>query len=77
MASETSNKKEETRGRENTFLIIAVVAPIAIAILIGGGPAIWKGITQIFKVIIPNFWVIVAYIYIALVGFLIGRRSKK
>ena len=75
MAAET--KKESKRVRERRILTIAIGLPIVIALLIGGGPAIWKGIVTIFKVIVPNIWVVVVYLYVSIVAFCIGRITKR
>ncbi len=78
MAAETSrgenNKKEKMEKR---ILIIVILAPIIIALIIAGVPVIWKGLVSVFKVIIPNIWVFVLYLYIAFVAFMIGRLTKK
>ena len=62
----------------NKLLIIAIAAPIVVALLVAGGPAIWQGIVTVAKALVPNVWVVLAYAYIALIGFLIGlKRGKK
>ena len=73
MTNENGNKKL----REDRIIAILIAAPIIIGLLIAGGPAIWKGITSIAKVIFPSGWVIAFYIYIAVLSFLIGRISSK
>lgn len=76
MASETS-KGTNIKRREKQLLIIAIVAPIAIALIIAGVPVIWKGLVTVFKTVIPNVWVLVIYLYIAFIAFLLGRITKK
>lgn len=75
MAAEKSTVKDNKR--EKKVLIIAIILPIAIAIIIAGVPVIWKGITTIFKTIVPNIWVFLLYLYIAFISFWVGRITKK
>lgn len=76
MAAQTNqnNKKEHNEKR---MLVLAILAPIVIALIITGVPVIWKGLLSVFKVIFPNIWVFVVYLYIAIIAFLIGRITKK
>ena len=77
----TGNGKKKFKLREETVVKFIIAAPIVIILLVVGGPAIWKGIASIAKVIFPNFWVIMVYLYIAVVGFFVGKKignkSKK
>ena len=77
-ANNTNNapakKKVMTTDR---ILILIIAIPIIAAILIGGGAAIWQGIVAIAKPLFPNVWVAVGYLYIGVLGFFIGRKTKK
>ncbi len=77
MQQDNAERKYRNRVREDRILFIAIGVPIVAALLIGAGPAIWQGITSIVKVIAPNVWTVLVYIYIAVLAFLIGRRTKK
>lgn len=72
--NETTNRKSNRRAREDKFLVAAIVLPIVIIFLIGGGAALWKGLVTVMKVIVPNAWVVLVYIYVAIVAFWIGKR---
>ena len=62
----------------NKVLAAVIAAPIVVALLVGGAPAIWQGIVAVAKAIFPNFWVVLAYAYIALIAFLVGlKRGSK
>lgn len=74
---ENEGKKKTTTLREDRILMIAIVLPIVALLLAAGGPAIWKGISSVFKVIFPNCWVGLVDIYLVLLAFMIGRKSKK
>ena len=59
-------------------LIVMIGLPILLAIVIGGGAAILKGLATIAKAIFPNFWVVIAYIYVAGIAFFVGyKKSEK
>lgn len=72
--NENNNNKERSEKR---MLILAILAPIVIALIITGVPVIWKGLVSVFEVIFPNIWVFVVYLYIAVIAFLVGRITKK
>ncbi len=69
--------QQVSNKRENRLLVIIIFIPIIIALLIGGGPAILKGILTICKYVVPNFWVVLVYVWVALIAFLIGRMTKR
>ncbi len=77
MAAETTRENDKKAKIEKRILIFMILAPIVIALVIAGVPVIWKGIVSVFKVIIPNIWVFLIYLYIAAIAFLIGRITKK
>ena len=77
MAAETTRENDKKVKIEKRILIFMILAPIVIALVIAGVPVIWKGIVSVFKVIIPNIWVFLIYLYIAAIAFLIGRITKK
>ena len=58
----------------NRILTLAIAAPIVAVILIAGFPVIWKGIVTVVTAVVPNFWVVLAYAYIALIAFLFGLK---
>ena len=58
--------------KTDKLLIIAIVAPILIALVVFGGPVI----TNITKAIVPNFWALIAHVYIAVIAYIIGRKAK-
>lgn len=60
----------------NRLLIVAIAAPIVVALVVGGGAAIWHGIVTIVKTLIPNGWTLLGYAYVAFIGFLIGQKKK-
>ena len=76
MAAETTRENDKKAKIEKRILIFMILAPIVIALVIAGVPVIWKGIVSVFKVIIPNIWVFLIYLYIAAIAFLIGRITK-
>ena len=61
----------------NKILIIAIAAPIVVALLVVGGPALWQGIVTVGKAIVPNIWTLLAYIYIAFIAFMFGLKKGK
>ena len=63
--------------REETVVKLIIAIPIVILFLVVGGPAIWKSLVSIAKVIFPNIWVICLYVYFAVLAFLLGRKSGK
>ena len=77
MAAETTRENDKKAKIEKRILIFMILAPIVIALVIAGVPVIWKGIVSVFKVIIPNIWVFLIYLYIAAIALLIGRITKK
>ncbi len=77
MTTANNENKKNRKTREDRILLIVIVLPIAIALLVGGGAAIWNGIVTIAKVIAPNVWVVMVYVYVAIIAFLIGRKTKK
>lgn len=77
MAAETTRENNKKVKIEKRILIFMILAPVVVALMIAGVPVIWKGIVSVFKVIIPNIWVFLFYLYIAVVAFLIGRITKK
>lgn len=76
---EGNNDFNERRRMDNdAVLLLAVIGiPLMLIILIAGGAAIWNGIVKIFKVIVPNGWVILMYIYIGFICFIFGRRKGR
>lgn len=72
---QNTNEMNISRRKEDKILYIAIGLPIVIALIVAGGPAIINGIKAIMGVIAPNIWVILIYAYIALIAYLIGRRS--
>ena len=83
MTTENNNNLTERRKSldENKVLLVAILAPVvlvvSIILVMAGGPAIVKAIKLIFAAIFPNFWVVLIYAYILLIGWIAGRKSKK
>lgn len=77
MAAMTTNENNKKVKTEKRVLIFVIFAPIVVALMIAGVPVIWKGLVSVFKVILPNIWVFIIYLYIAVIAFLIGRITKK
>ena len=77
-----SQKKEDNLSMRkniniNRILAVAIAAPIVAVILIAGFPVIWQGFVTVVTSIVPNFWVIPAYLYVALIAFLFGMKVGK
>ena len=61
----------------NRIILLAIAAPIVVAWLVAGGPAIWSVIVTVVRARVPNIWTVVAYIYFAFIGFLLGLKKGK
>ena len=66
-----------TSKKINKILIIAIAAPIVVALLVAGGSALWQGIVAVAKALVPNFWTLLAYAYIAFIAFMFGLKKGK
>lgn len=58
------------------ILLILIAVPIVLALLVGGGTALIKGIIMIAKAVIPNIWTLFAYVYVAIIAYMIGKKSN-
>ena len=61
----------------NRIILLAIAAPIVVALLVAGGPTIWNVIVTVVKALVPNVWTVVAYIYFLFIGFLLGLKKGK
>ena len=75
MTEQNTNEVSNRRRKEDRILYIAIGLPIVIALIVAGGPAIINGIKAVIGFIAPNVWVVLVYVYIAVIAYLIGRRS--
>lgn len=73
----TESRNEETKRREDKLLWILIGVPILILLIAAGGPALLKGMKNVLSVVVPNFWVLLVYVYIAFMFYVIGRRHRK
>ena len=58
------------------ILLIAIVAPLLVALILGGGSVLITGIRTILRLVVPNTWTLIAYAYVAIIAYLIGKSSK-
>lgn len=58
------------------ILIVMIGLPIVLALIIGGGAAILKGLGMIGKALFPNIWVALGYVYVGFIAFFIGYKKN-
>ena len=81
MTTETTGT--ETRRRSGAvklqkYIILGVPIIIVLGILLkAAGPALWASVKTMVIALFPNIWVILAYVYIALVAYTIGESRWK
>ena len=64
------------RKVDKTILLIVIAIPLVIALIVGGGSVLVNGLITIVKTVVPNAWTLIAYAYVAIIAYLIGKCSK-
>ncbi|MBP3255246.1 MAG: hypothetical protein J6M60_01990 [Clostridia bacterium] len=59
------------------FLGILLAIPVVICILVGCGPSLFPWLGRVFKALFANVYVVLAYIYIAVLAFVLGRNKGR
>lgn len=76
-----TNVTRRTGLDDTKLLLVAILAPIVLVfmviLIVAGGPAIMKAVKMIWTALLPNFWVVLGYIYIGFTCWVIGRKFKK
>ena len=72
-----NEKKRRRKSLEDKILAGTIIVMIVTALFIGAGTAIWNSIVSFAKTIAPNVGAVVIAICIAIICFLLGRRSVR
>ena len=77
MANNNNNNKDNNRLKTVGILLGGILGGMLLLIIVGALPALLKNVPNLVKDMVPNFKVVLGYIYVGVIGFLAGRFSKK
>lgn len=76
----TNSSNEDKRNnflKTAGILLGGILGGMLLLVIVGALPTLLKNVPSLFKDMVPNFKVVLGYIYVGIIAFMAGRFSKK